>query len=83
VMLSRIGQGFVRDFVPMTLTESWALTVDSDEKARSHIHRTIDGGKTWQESLVSDQHLRRLFFLRKDMGWAVGDGTVLRYAVGH
>jgi photosystem II stability/assembly factor-like uncharacterized protein len=57
---------------------AWVLA-DAGERG-SRILRTTDGGRTWKESLSTPHRLQRMFFLRPDLGWAAGDGAILRLA---
>jgi photosystem II stability/assembly factor-like uncharacterized protein len=57
-------------------SNAWVLSARGDDVSR--ILRTTDGGRTWKESVRTQRRLQRIFFLRPDFGWAVGDGAILR-----
>ena len=75
-VFGKIARGFVRNAVLLDSTHGWALVEQEPEWC---VMRTTDGGRTWQESYRSSRRLDRMFFIHKDLGWVVGDGTVVRF----
>jgi len=68
----------VRQLVVVDPSNAWVLSANSTHESR--ILRTTDGGRTWKESVQTQRRLQRIFFLRPDFGWAIGDGAILRLA---
>ena len=61
---------FIDDFVGWTLCPSFY---------QAYIYKTMDGGETWQELLVSNLSLKSICFENENIGLAVGDdGIILR-----
>ena len=76
--MGHVGRGFVRQIIFTSPTEGWVLMEQTDGSL-SRIMKTTDGGRTWLESHRSARLLNRMSFCREGIGWAVGDGVVLRY----
>jgi photosystem II stability/assembly factor-like uncharacterized protein len=78
----KVLEGFrderVGHLVLLDARNAWALVEHTRCARGSRLLRTTDGGRTWTESLRSPRRLQRIFFLRPDLGWAVGDGALLR-----
>ena len=68
----------VEQLILIDSRNAWALVEHTRCARGSLILRTTDGGRTWKESVRTPRRLRRIFFLRPDLGWAVGDGAILR-----
>jgi photosystem II stability/assembly factor-like uncharacterized protein len=74
--LDGFRNGRVRQLIVADPGHAWVL-VEHDERG-SQILRTTDGGRSWKESIRTPRRLQRMFFLRPELGWAVGDGAILR-----
>jgi len=79
MVLGRIKHASVHDVVLTDSTQGWAIARESTEGGCWLVLRTIDGGRTWQESYRSVKPLNRLHFIRRDVGWVVGQDTVVRF----
>jgi photosystem II stability/assembly factor-like uncharacterized protein len=68
----------VRQLIVVDPSHAWALAERGEQGTQ--ILRTIDGGRTWRISAWSARRLQKMVFLRPDLGWAFGDGAILRFA---
>jgi photosystem II stability/assembly factor-like uncharacterized protein len=75
-LLGKIEHHPIRDLVLTGESIGWALIAQDKS---SKLLKTIDGGESWEEAFRVPKELRRLVFLRKDVGWAIGDDVALRF----
>jgi photosystem II stability/assembly factor-like uncharacterized protein len=77
-VLDGVRKARVRQLIVVDPSHAWVLA--ERRETGTQILRTTDGGRTWRVSAWSPRRLQKMVFLRPDLGWAFGDGAILRFA---
>jgi len=76
--LDGVRRARVTQLIVVDPSHAWVLAERGEDGTQ--ILRTTDGGRSWRVSAWSPRRLQKMVFLRPDLGWAIGDGAILRYA---